>query len=265
METVRSRDGTTIAYDRRGSGPPVVLVGGALSDRRGAAALSETLAPRLTAVAYDRRGRGDSTDTPPYAVEREIEDLAALIEAIGPPAFVFGHSSGAVLSLRAADAALPISRLAVYEPPFIIDDSRPPLPPEYDSHLDELIAGGRNDDAVAYFLRTGPLVPDAVIARSRESPAWAGLTAMAPTIAYDNRVMGDTMAGDAAPLARFASVAVPTLVLAGGASPGFMRNGAAALAAVLPDATSRILEGQTHGAAPERLAPVLLDFFLGAG
>ena len=265
METVGSRDGSTIAYDRRGSGPPVVLVGGALSDRRGAAALSEVLKTRLTAVAYDRRGRGDSTDTPPYAVEREIEDLAALIETIGPPAFVFGHSSGAVLSLRAVAAGLQIPRLAVYEPPFIVDDSRPPMPPDYNPHLDDLIAGGRNGDAVEYFLRVGPLVPEAVIARSRESPAWAGLTAMAPTIAYDNRVMGDTMAGDPAPLARFASVAVPTLVLAGGASPGFMRNGATALASVLPDATTQILEGQTHGAAPEMLAPVLLDFFLGPG
>jgi len=263
METVRSSDGTTIAYDRRGTGPPVVLVGGALSDRRGAAALAEILAPRLTAVAYDRRGRGDSTDTSPYAVEREIEDLAALIETIGPPAFVHGHSSGAVLSLRAVEAGLPIGRLAVYEPPFIIDDRRPPLPPDYNPHLDDLIARGQAGDAVEYFLRTGPMLPDEVIARTRESAAWAGLTAMAPTIAYDNRIMGDTMAGDPAPLGRWASVAIPTLVLAGGASPPSMRNAAVALAAVLPDATTMVLGGQTHGAAPDALAPVLLDFFLG--
>ena len=264
MDTVRSRDGTTIAYDRRGSGPPVVLVGGALSDRRGARALSDALAPRFTVIAYDRRGRGDSSDTPPYVVEREIDDLAALIETVGPSAFVYGHSSGAVLSLRAADAGLPIPRLAIYEPPFIIDDSRPALPPDYDRHVDELIAAGKNDEAVEYFLRTGPLVPEAVIARSRGSPAWEGLMAMAPTIAYDNRVMDGTMAGDPTLLDRWASVAIPTLVLAGGASPAFMHRGAAALTGVLPDATMQVLEGQTHGAAPDVLAPVLLDFFLGA-
>jgi hypothetical protein len=264
METVRSRDGTTIAYDRRGSGPPVVLVGGALSDRRGAAALSEALKTRLTAIAYDRRGRGDSTDTPPYAVEREIEDLAALIETIGPPAFVVGHSSGAVLSLRAVAAGLPIRRLAVYEPPFIVDDSRPPLPPDYDPHLDGLIAGGRNGDAVEYFLRAGPLVPDAVIARSRESPAWAGLTAMAPTIAYDNRVMGDTMAGDPRP-----SLALRPWPSRRSSSPAARarlhaqgRNRARLRPARRHHADPR---GQTHGAAPEMLAPVLLDFFLGPG
>jgi len=262
METVRSKDGTTIAYDRRGSGPPVVLVGGALSDRRGATAVAEALAPRMTSIAYDRRGRGDSTDTASYAVEREIEDLAAVMEAAGA-VFVYGHSSGAVLSLRATAAGLPIRRLALYEPPFILDDSRPPLPPDYDAHTDALISEGRAGDAVEYFLRTGPMVPDEVIARTRESPAWAGLTAMGPTIAYDNRVMGDMMSGDPAALARWASVSVPTLVLAGGASPAFMRHGAAVLTAVLPAATMQVLDGQTHGAAPDVLAPVLIDFFLG--
>jgi Alpha/beta hydrolase family len=261
METVRSKDGTTIAYDRRGTGPPVVLVGGALSDRHGAAAVAEALAARMTAVAYDRRGRGDSTDTAPYAVEREIEDLAAVMEVTGAT-FVFGHSSGAVLSLRASAAGLPIRRLALYEPPFILDDSRPALPPDYGRHTDDLIAGGRTGDAVEYFLRTGPMVPDAVIARTRESPAWAGLTAMAPTIAYDNRVMGDTMSGDPSALSRWSSVAIPTLVLAGGASPPFMRSGAATLTAVVPAAAMQVLDGQTHGAAPDVLVPVLLDFFL---
>jgi len=263
METVRSKDGTTIAYDRRGHGPPVVLVGGALSDRRGATAIADALSARMTATAYDRRGRGDSTDTSPYAVEREIEDLAAVVDATGA-SFVFGHSSGAVLSLRATAAGLPIRRLAMYEPPFIVDDSRPALPPDYGAHTDELLAGGRAGDAVEFFLRTGPMVPDAVIARTQESPAWPGLTAMAQTIAYDNRVMGDTMSGDAAPLARWSSVTIPTLVLAGGASPSFMRTGATALAAVLPHATTQVLHGQTHGAAPEVLAPVLIDFFLGS-
>jgi alpha-beta hydrolase superfamily lysophospholipase len=261
METVRSKDGTTIAYDRRGSGPPVVLVGGALSDRRGATGLAEALAPRMTAISFDRRGRGDSTDTGPYAVDREIEDLAAVMEAAGATS-VYGHSSGAVLSLRAAEAGLSIERLAVYEPPFILDDTRPPLPADYSAHTDELIAAGRSADAVEYFLRTGPMVPEAVITRTRESPAWAGLTAMAATIGYDNRVLGDMMAGDPAPLGRWSSVAIPTLVLAGGASPPFIQHGAAILTAVLPGAVMQVLDGQTHGASPDVLAPVLMDFFL---
>jgi pimeloyl-ACP methyl ester carboxylesterase len=261
MATVRSDDGTTIAYDRRGNGPPVVLVGGALSDRRGAAALAEALSSRMTAVAFDRRGRGDSTDTAPYAVEREIEDLAAVMEATGA-VFVHGHSSGAVLSLRAATAGLPIHRLAVYEPPFIVSDSRPPLPADYNAHIDELIGTGRIGDAVEYFLRTGPMVPEAVIAQTRESRAWAGMIAIGATIGYDNRVMGDTLSGDPASLAGWSSVTIPTLVMAGGASPPFMLAAANALAAVLPDSSVRILEGQTHGAAPDVLAPVLLDFFL---
>src|SRR5262245_21414104 len=143
MDTVRSKDGTTIACDRRGDGPPVIIVGGALSDRRAAANLSEALVGRMTAIAVDRRGRGDSGDTQPYAVDREIEDVAALIDAVGGDSFVLGHSSGAALSLRAAAAGVPIRRLALYEPPFIVDDTRPPLPDDYVTHIDELIATGR--------------------------------------------------------------------------------------------------------------------------
>ena len=262
MDTVRSRDGTTIAYDRRGNGPPVVIVGGALSDRRAAANLSEALAGRMTAIAVDRRGRGDSGDTQPYAVDREIEDIAALIDAVGGEAAVLGHSSGAVLSLRAAEAGLPIRRLALYEPPFIVDDTRPPLPGDYVTHIDELIAAGRGGDAVEYFMATGPRIPEPAIEGAKRSPAWAGMTAIAHTLSYDNRIMGDTMAGDPAPLERWSRIATPTLVMAGGDSPASMRNAAAALAAVLPNATIRTLEGQTHGAAAEVLAPVLLDFFL---
>ena len=263
MDTVRSKDGTTIAYDRRGSGPPVVIVGGALSERGAAANLSDALAGRMTAIAFDRRGRGDSGDTPPYAVEREIEDIAALIDAVGGSSFVLGHSSGGVLSLRAAEAGLPIRRLAVYEPPFIVDDSRPPLPDDYASHIDELIAAGRGAEAVEYFMATGPRVPAQVIEGAKQSPAWAGMTSIAPTLSYDNRIMGDTMAGDPSPLRRWSTLATPVLVMAGGDSPASMQNAAAALAAVLPDVTTRTLAGQTHGAAAEVLAPVVLDFFLG--
>jgi pimeloyl-ACP methyl ester carboxylesterase len=261
--TVRSSDGTTIAFDRRGNGPPVVLVGGALSDRAGAAALGEALATRLTAITFDRRGRGDSGDAQPYAVEREIEDVAALVDAAGGSAFVYGHSSGSVLSLRAAAAGVTIQRLAVYEPPFMIDHSRPLPPDDYNAHIDELIAAGRRGEAVEYFLTVGPQVPGPVVEGMRMSSAWAGLTAMAHTINYDNRVMGDTMAGDPAPLGRWSSLTTPTLVLVGGDSPPWMQHATATLADVLPNATSSSLEGQTHGAAPDALAPVLLEFFLG--
>ena len=148
METVRSRDGTTIAFDRSGRGPSLIIVNGALSDRRAVPDLASRLADELTVIAYDRRGRGDSTDTPPYAVEREIEDLAALVDVAGGSAFVFGHSSGAVLALGAAAAGVPIARLALYEPPLMVDDTRPPIPDDYVSHLDELVAAGRRGEAV---------------------------------------------------------------------------------------------------------------------
>ena len=262
MDTVRSKDGTAIAYDRRGNGPPVLIVGGALSDRRAAVNLSEALASRMTAIAIDRRGRGDSGDTQPYAVEREIEDIAALIDTVGGSSFVLGHSSGAVLSLRAAEAGLPIQRLALYEPPFIVDDSRPPLPEDYVAHIDELISAGRGGDAVEYFMATGPRIPEPAIEGAKRSPAWAGMTAIAHTLSYDNRIMGDTMAGDAAPLARWSTLATPILVLAGGDSPPSMQHAAAGLAAVLPNATMQTLAGQTHGASSDVLAPVLLEFFL---
>ena len=171
METVRSRDGTTIALDRSGRGPSLIIVNGALSDRGAVSDLAPRLAGELTVIAYDRRGRGDSTDTPPYAVEREIEDLAALVEAAGGSALVFGHSSGAVLALGAAAAGVPIERLVLYEPPLMVDDTRPPIPDDYVSRLDELVAAGRPGEAVEYFLTTGPLVPPPVIDGIRRRPA----------------------------------------------------------------------------------------------
>ena len=263
METVRSKDGTTIAFDRSGGGPSLVIVGGALSDRGAAADLASQLADDLTVIAFDRRGRGDSTDTPPYAVEREIEDLAALVDAAGGSAFVLGHSSGGVLSLRAAEAGVPIAKLAAYEPPVAVDDQRPPIPDDYVAHLEELVADGRRGDAVAYFLTVGPLVPPPVVDQMRGSPAWPALESRAHTIAYDGRIMDGFMTRDPGPIRRWATLATPALVLDGGASPPWIRNSAAALAGVLPNATSATLEGQDHGPAPTVLAPVLREFFVG--
>ena len=261
METVRSRDGTIIAFERTGHGPSLVIVGGALSDRTAVPDLAARLSDHLTVMATDRRGRGGSTDNPPYAIEREIEDLAALVDAAGGSAFVLGHSSGAALSLRAAAAGVPIARLAVYEPPLMVDDTRPPIPDDYVTHLDELVAANRRGDAVAYFLAKGPLVPTPAIEHMRQSPSWPKLESMAHTIPYDARIMDGLMTDGPAPLARWASLTTPTLVIDGGASPPWIRHGASALAGVLPNASTATLEGQQHSPAADLLAPVLLRFF----
>ena len=264
MEKTISEDGTTIAFDRSGEGPSLVLVGGALADRSAATQLSTRLASHLTVIAYDRRGRGDSGDTLPYAVEREVEDIEALIVAAGGRAFVLGHSSGAVLALESA-RTFPdrIGKLAVYEPPFIVDASRSLLPADYVTHLEDLVSNGRRGDAVEFFMTTAVGVPAEVVAGMRGEPFWSSMEAVAHTLAYDGTIMEDTMAGHPAPLRRWASVAVPALVMDGGASPDWQRHAVRALADVLPDAQHRTLEGQDHGPASEVLAPVLVEFFLG--
>jgi pimeloyl-ACP methyl ester carboxylesterase len=264
VEEAISKDGTTIAFDRSGEGPPIILVGGALADRSAAGQLSAQLAPHLTVIAYDRRGRGDSGDTAPYTVEREVEDIEALIVAADGHAFVLGHSSGAVLALESAHAFPDrIGKLALYEPPFIIDDSRALLPTDYVTHLEELVSAGRRGDAVEFFMTTAVGVPAEVVAGMREQPFWSSMEAVAHTLAYDGTIMGDTMAGNPAPLGRWASVTIPTLVMDGGDSPDWQRHAVRALADVLPGAHHRTLEGQDHGPASEVLAPVLVEFFLG--
>src|SRR5258708_6948753 len=193
MKTVTSKDGTTIAYDQVGNGPAVILVDGALCYRASGPSgpLAALLAPRFTVLTYDRRGRGDSTDTPPYAVEREIEDLEALLNAAGGSAFVYGISSGAALALEAANQGLAIKKLALYEAPFIVDDSLPPRPDNYLAHMDELIAANRRGDAVKLFMKTVG-VPGIFITMMRFMPAWSKLTAVAHTLPYDFRIMRKT-------------------------------------------------------------------------
>jgi pimeloyl-ACP methyl ester carboxylesterase len=261
MKTATSKDGTTIAFDTSGGGPPLIVVGGALNTRQAAATLAELLAPSFTVYAYDRRGRGDSGDTPPYAVEREVEDLQALVEDAGGTAFAFGHSSGAVLALEAAAAAAGIPKLVLYEPPFIVDDSRPPLPTDYVAHLRELAATDRRGEAVEYFMTTGVGVPAEAIPSMRESPFWPSLEAVAHTLWYDGVIMGDNMVGKPLSADRWASVTIPTLVIDGGASPPSLRNAAQQLADVLPNARRLTMEGQTHEVDPTLLAPVLTEFF----
>jgi pimeloyl-ACP methyl ester carboxylesterase len=263
-EHVRSNDGTQIAFDRSGDGPPVILIGGALSDRGAAGVLAAQVAGAHTVVDYDRRGRGDSGDTPPYAVEREIEDLDALIEEVGGSAAVFGHSSGAALALRAVVHGSGIAKLAVYEPPFIVDDSRPNLPADYVEHLEALAAAGERSEAVAYFMTTGVGVPSEVVDQMRGAPMWPGMEALAHTIAYDGRVMGEQMGGSPLPASWADDITLPTLVLDGGNSPPWQHHATAALAELLPHARHRTLEGQDHGADPTVLAPILLEFLASA-
>ncbi len=261
MEEVTSEDGTTIAFERSGEGPPIVIVSGALSDRSGATEVASLLARRFTVIAYDRRGRGDSGDTAPYAVDREVEDIEALIFAAGGQASVFGHSSGAVLALEAA-RTFPdrIAKLALYEPPLIVD-SRAPLPEDFVTRLDALVSADRRGDAVAYFLMTGPGMPAEVVAGMRQEPFWASFESIAHTLVYDGSLVRGVTGGSPAPLRRWASVDVTTLVMDGGASPDWIRNAALALTEVLPDAQQRTLEGQDHGPDAEVLAAALEAFF----
>ena len=263
MRKVISKDGTPIAFDQSGQGPAVILVAPATATHLAQASLAVALAPHFTVFTYDRRGRGESGDTAPYAVEREIEDIEALINEAGGSACVFGHSSGAVLALEAA-RLLPtkITKLAVYEPPFIIDDSRPPIPEDYVPHVTELVSSGRRGEAIAYFMTEIIGVPAAMVTQVRQSPMWPGLEQVAHTLAYDGIITENTMRGDPLPLRKWASVTVSTLVMDGELSHVFMHHGAQELANILPNAQRRTLEGQDHGPSDAVLAPALTEFFI---
>jgi pimeloyl-ACP methyl ester carboxylesterase len=260
MRTVTSKDGTTIAFDQSGTGPAVIFVGGALSERSAGVPLAALLAPHFTVFSYDRRGRGDSGDTAPYAVEREIEDIAALIQEAGGSASLYGMSSGAALALEAANHGPPVTKLALYEPPFIVDDTRQPIPQDYVTHLGELASSGRRGMAVEYFMAKAVEVPAEMLAQMRQTPMWPAMEQLAHTLAYDGAVMGGNMAGKPFPPRQWAAVTMPTLVMDGGDSPTWMHNAVQALAEVLPNARRHTLEGQTHAVTPEVLAPVLTEF-----
>ena len=262
--TVTSKDGTSIAFDRTGTGPALILVGGALSERSAWAQVAKLLAPTFTVTAFDRRGRGDSGDTAPYAVEREIEDLAALIDDVGGTAFVHGQSSGAVLSLEATlRLGDKVQKLSLYEPPFIIDDSRPPPPEGFAEHIDELIAADRRGEAVEYWMTDVVGAPAETVTQMKAAPMWPALEAVAHTLPYDIAVLGGNMSGKPLPAERWAAMTAPVLVMDGGASPAWIRHSAQTLADVLPYGEHRTLPGQTHSAAPDVLAPELRQFFAG--
>ncbi|MEV6025045.1 alpha/beta fold hydrolase [Streptomyces sp. NPDC052036] len=251
-----SRDGTRIAYERTGRGPAVVLVSGAMSTGATVAPLAAHLPDRFSVVVYDRRGRGGSGDTEPYAVAREVEDLAALVEAADGEAWLYGISSGGALALEAAASGLPVRGVAVYEPPFADYGGGQPERAEYTARLGEALGQGRRGDAVELFLGLTGLAPE-MIANARRSPMWADMEALAPTLAYDDAVMGDGLV----PRERLATVTVPVLAVAGGASPEWLRRAAEAVARVAPRGTYRTLKDQDHMVEPQVLAPVLAAFF----
>jgi pimeloyl-ACP methyl ester carboxylesterase len=261
VEKVRSKDGTEIAYDRAGDGPALILVGGAWNDRMTPAALAQLLADEFSVFTYDRRHRGDSGNTQPYAVEREIEDLEAVIEAAGGSAYAFGHSSGAGLALEATAAGAPITKLAVYEPPYIVDDTRLPLPADYVEHLEALTEEGNRREIFEYFMTVAVGMPAEMVAPMLDTPMMEAMLPLAHTISYDGRIMlRGSMHGEPLPARWTETVTVPALVMDGGNSPAWIRNSARALVAVLPDVRYRTLEGQDHAAAPDVLAPELEQF-----
>jgi pimeloyl-ACP methyl ester carboxylesterase len=262
MSSVTSRDGTTIAFECRGSGPPLILVDGALCSRAFGPMpkLAPLLAGHFRVYMYDRRGRGSSADTKPYAKEREVEDLDALIGEAGGSANVLGLSSGASLALEAAASGLAIEKLAVYEPPYMISpqDSARHAKAAHEAHLVRLIAAGRRGDAVKYFMRDMVGVPAIFVFMMRFMPGvWSKLEAAATTLPYDAAIMGDF----SLPEQRLARIRTPTLVVGGGKSEARLRAAVDAAAKAIPNAQQRTLKGQTHNVKPEALAPVVTEFF----
>jgi pimeloyl-ACP methyl ester carboxylesterase len=261
MQTATSRDGTRIAFDKRGRGPAVILVNGALADRSAGAELAQLLAGRFTVYCYDRRGRGDSGDNKPYSVQREIEDIEALVDSAGGAAHVYGKSSGAALALQAAAALGPkVRKLALYEAPYDETEGAAAQWRAFRSRLDGLLAADRRADAVTAFMQFVG-APAEALASMKASPAWPGMVAMAPTLAYDNAMLGDDRS---VPVGVAARVTATTLVMDGAASAGpmpFMRATADKLGRAIPGAQRQVVPGQAHDVSAKALAPILLKFF----
>jgi pimeloyl-ACP methyl ester carboxylesterase len=259
-EKTTSADGTAIAFDRTGDGPPLTLVGGAFNDRRTPAALVALLAESFTVYTYDRRGRGDSGDTPPYAVERELEDLEAVIEAAGGAVALHGHSSGAQLALETAARGVSVTKLAMYEPPYFVDRSRATVAEDYLARMERAIAEGRRRDAVKQFMTEAVGMPPEMVEPILNSPICVELEKLAHTLPYDQRIMEPYQRGEPLPAEWTESVTIPALVMDGANSPEWQRNACRALTRVLPDIEYRTLEGQDHAADPASVAPVVERF-----
>lgn len=267
QKTVTSKDGTTIAFEQSGMGEPIILVDAALADRNGTAKLARLLAKKFTVINYDRRGRGKSTDTHPYAVEREVEDIEALIDSTSRSVYLFGSSSGSVLALEATNKlGKKVKGLFMYEPPFIIDDSHHPMPSDFGRQISKLIETGRRNDAVKLFFHKGMGIPSVFVTMMRWlMPGWSEMANIAHTIPYDLAVLSGTQDGKPLPTKRWASTEVPVLVMVGGKSEAFFHTAAEALSNILPSAQYRSLEGRNHSAvlmAPRTIAEVMEEFFL---
>ncbi len=255
---VTSKDGTKIAYETVGDGPTVLIVLGALNSRKSGLKLAKLLASTFTAVSYDRRGRGDSSDSTSYAPEREVEDIAALTDAVGGPLCLYGHSSGAALAIAAAvKLRKRVTKLAIYEAPYSVDSAARKASAEYYVALKKALSAGHDGEAVALFVRSVG-VSDAQVQAMRKMPMWKGLEKLAPTLRYDSEVLGE---GHALPAALLSRVSTPTLVIHGGAGSPAMRDAAQAISQAIPKADLRTLARQTHGVSPKVLAPVLEEFF----
>jgi pimeloyl-ACP methyl ester carboxylesterase len=265
MEKVTSKDGTEIAFDRLGNGPALILVGGAFEQRAldtetAKLAALPLISQHFTVFHYDRRGRGDSTDTQPYRVEGEIDDIEALINEAGGSAFLFGISSGAALAMEAAiKLGGKVKKLAMYEAPYNSDEAARQAWMDYRKKLTELLAADRRGDAVVLFMMLVGM-PEEYVPEVRQDPMWPMFETTAPTLAYDAAVLGEDAS---VPTERAAAVAMPALVMDGGASYPFMHVAAVALADAMPHAQHLTLEGQTHEVSAEVLAPVLVEFFKG--
>jgi pimeloyl-ACP methyl ester carboxylesterase len=264
METVISQDGTKIAYDAYGEGPTLILVGGALSFRKfkKMEQFAQALAGRgYTVINYDRRGRGDSGDTKPFSVEREIEDIAALIEAHGGRASLWGWSSGGALALRAAGAGIGVDKVAAYEPPFNVDPGSKTPTRDYGERIEELVAKDDRAGLVKHFMRNGIGLPAPFVALMRLMPMYRDLKSTAHTLGYDWAAMGPhNMYGAGLDPQEWAGVTMPALIAYGSKSPDGLKNGAKATAEALPNAEIVSVEGGTHNVSVDKFAPVLAGF-----
>jgi len=265
MPIVTSKDGTKIAFEKVGSGPAVILVNGAMSYRRAfdttLEQLAELLSNDFTVYDYDRRGRGESGNTEPFTKVREIEDIQALIEDAGGKAMLVGFSSGGADTLETTAVTPGVTKVFVYEVPFIVDDSREALE-DYEAYTSKLVTEGQLDELVEYFITVVAGVPAEFVGGMKQDKAlWERMRAIAPTIPYDAAFMSDFMKGKPLPAGYWSKVKVPVLVGDGGASPAWLHNAAEALAEALPNASRKTFEGQTHSFDPRVLAPVVIEFF----
>ena len=263
MGQVVSEDGTAIAFTRIGSGPALIIVDGALCHRAfgPSTALAEALAERFTVYTYDRRGRGGSGGgTAPYDVEREVEDIAALVEEAGGSADLFGMSSGGTLVAEAAHRGVKAGRIAIYESPMTLDGTRPPMDPDLPERVQRAVGEGRRGDAVKLFMRYVG-TPGFFVAVMPALPMWKKLKGVAHTLPNDFAVVGEFQHGTPPPADRWSGADVPALVIAGGKSPEYLRNAQRHLASALPHGELTVLPGQTHMVKPKATVPVLVEFF----